>query len=43
MKILFDPETGKLLGAGIAGPNAGDLIAEVALALALEREQMPNT
>lgn len=32
-KILFDPETGKLLGAGIVGPNAGDLIAEVGLAL----------
>lgn len=32
-KILFDPDTGKLLGAGIVGPNAGDLIAEVGVAL----------
>ena len=32
-KILFDPETKRVLGAGIVGPNAGDLIAEVALAI----------
>lgn len=32
-KILFDPDTGKLLGAGIVGPNAGDLIAEIGLAM----------
>ncbi len=33
-KILADPGTGKLLGAAIAGPCAGDLISEAALALA---------
>jgi dihydrolipoamide dehydrogenase len=30
---VFDPETGRLLGAGIVGPHAGDLIAEATLAL----------
>jgi dihydrolipoamide dehydrogenase len=32
-KILFDPVTKRVLGAGIVGPNAGDLISEVALAI----------
>jgi dihydrolipoamide dehydrogenase len=32
-KLLFEEETGRLLGAGIVGPNAGDLISEVALAI----------
>ena len=32
-KLLFDGETGRLLGAGIVGTNAGDLIAEAALAI----------
>ncbi len=32
-KVIFDPETHRVLGAGIVGPNAGDLIAEVALAI----------
>ncbi len=32
-KILFDERTHRVLGAGIVGPNAGDLIAEVALAI----------
>jgi dihydrolipoamide dehydrogenase len=32
-KLLFDPETGRILGAGIVGTNAGDLIGEVALAV----------
>ncbi len=32
-KLLLDPETGRLLGAGIVGPNAGDLISELVLAL----------
>jgi dihydrolipoamide dehydrogenase len=32
-KILADPATGKLLGVGIVGAGAGDLIAEAALAL----------
>ena len=32
-KALFEKETGKLIGAGIVGPNAGELIAEAVLAL----------
>jgi dihydrolipoamide dehydrogenase len=32
-KLLFDPDTHRLLGAGIVGVNAGDLIAEAALAI----------
>ena len=32
-KLLFDPNDGRLLGAGIVGPNAGDLIAEATLAI----------
>jgi dihydrolipoamide dehydrogenase len=32
-KLLFDPATRRLLGAGIVGVNAGDLIAEAALAI----------
>jgi dihydrolipoamide dehydrogenase len=32
-KLVVDPESGRLLGAGIAGPGAGELIAEAALAV----------
>ena len=32
-KLLFDKETGRILGAGMVGPNAGELIAETVLAL----------
>jgi dihydrolipoamide dehydrogenase len=32
-KLLFDKSTGRLVGAGIVGTNAGDLIAEAALAI----------
>ena len=32
-KLLFDPQSKKLIGAGIAGVNAGDLIAEVSLGI----------
>jgi dihydrolipoamide dehydrogenase len=32
-KLLFEPETGRVLGAGIVGTNAGDLISEAALAI----------
>lgn len=32
-KLLFDPDTQRVVGAGIVGPNAGELIAEVALAI----------
>lgn len=32
-KLLFDPKTHRVLGGGIVGPNAGELIAEIALAI----------
>lgn len=32
-KLLFDPETNRVLGGGIVGTNAGDLIGEVCLAV----------
>lgn len=32
-KILCDKETGRILGAGMVGPNAGELIAEAVVAL----------
>ena len=32
-KILCEKETGRLLGAGMVGPNAGELISEAVLAL----------
>ena len=32
-KLLFEPETRRLLGAGIVGTNAGELISELALAI----------
>lgn len=32
-KIIFDEETHRIIGAGIIGPNAGELIAEIALAI----------
>jgi dihydrolipoamide dehydrogenase len=32
-KLLFDQQTGRIVGGGIVGTNAGDLISEVALAI----------
>ena len=32
-KLLFDPQTHRVLGGGIVGSNAGELIGEVALAI----------
>lgn len=32
-KLLIDPETNRVLGAGIVGPGAGELIAECTLAI----------
>ena len=34
-KLLIDPETRQVLGAGMVGPQAGDLVSEVALAMEL--------
>jgi dihydrolipoamide dehydrogenase len=32
-KLVVDPESGRLLGVGVTGPGAGELIAEGALAV----------
>ncbi|MDH3588473.1 MAG: dihydrolipoyl dehydrogenase [Gammaproteobacteria bacterium] len=32
-KLLFDEDSGRLIGAGMVGPHAGDLISECALAI----------
>jgi len=32
-KLLFDQDSGRVIGAGIVGPSAGDLIAEIGLAI----------
>ncbi|HXF08011.1 MAG TPA: dihydrolipoyl dehydrogenase [Candidatus Acidoferrales bacterium] len=32
-KLIFDAKSGRVLGGGIVGPHAGDLIAELALAV----------
>ena len=32
-KLIVDEKTRRIIGAGIAGPNAGELISEVALAI----------
>jgi dihydrolipoamide dehydrogenase len=34
-KLTFEAETGRLLGVGIVGAHAGDLIAEAVLAIEL--------
>ena len=37
-KLLFDPETRRIIGAGIVGLNAGDLIAQACLAIEMQAE-----
>lgn len=37
-KLLFDPDTKRVIGGAIVGPNAGELIAEVALAIEMGAE-----
>ena len=32
-KLLFDPDTRRVLGGGLVGSNAGELVAEIALAI----------
>jgi len=32
-KLIFDADSHRVIGAGIVGPNAGDLISETALAI----------
>jgi dihydrolipoyl dehydrogenase len=37
-KLIFDDATHRIIGAGIVGPNAGDLISEIALAIEMGAE-----
>jgi dihydrolipoamide dehydrogenase len=37
-KLLFDPETKRILGAGVVGTSAGDLVAEAGLAIEMGAE-----
>ncbi|HEY0681655.1 MAG TPA: dihydrolipoyl dehydrogenase [Steroidobacter sp.] len=37
-KVLFDPTTHRVIGGGIVGPNAGDLISEIALAIEMNSD-----
>jgi dihydrolipoamide dehydrogenase len=37
-KLLFDPQTERVLGGSIVGPNAGDLISEVCLAIEMDAD-----
>jgi dihydrolipoamide dehydrogenase len=37
-KLLFDEETHRVVGGGIVGPHAGDLISEIALAIEMGAE-----
>ncbi|BAU56531.1 dihydrolipoamide dehydrogenase of pyruvate dehydrogenase complex [Halorhodospira halochloris] len=37
-KLLFDSESGRVIGGGIVGPGAGELIAEVVLAIEMGAE-----
>ncbi|MBM5811479.1 MAG: dihydrolipoyl dehydrogenase [Gammaproteobacteria bacterium] len=37
-RLLFDPDTRRVVGGGIVGTNAGELIAEVALAIEMGAE-----
>jgi dihydrolipoamide dehydrogenase len=37
-KLIIDPKTHRVLGGGIVGPNAGELIAEVALAVEMNAD-----
>lgn len=39
-KLLFDTETGQIMGGGIVGTRAGDLIGEVALAIEMGADEV---
>lgn len=39
-KLLFDTETGQLIGGGIVGTHAGDLISEVVLAIEMGADEV---
>ncbi|MEM1440288.1 MAG: dihydrolipoyl dehydrogenase [Pseudomonadota bacterium] len=37
-KILFDPDTGRVVGGGIVGTSAGDLITEIGMAIEMDAD-----
>ncbi len=37
-KLLFDKDSGRVLGGAIVGPNAGDLISEIGLAIEMDAD-----
>ncbi|MFW6175388.1 MAG: dihydrolipoyl dehydrogenase, partial [Acidobacteriota bacterium] len=37
-KLLFDRQTNRVVGGGVVGPHAGDLISEIALAIEMQAE-----
>jgi dihydrolipoamide dehydrogenase len=39
-KLLFDPDSGRILGGGIVGTHAGDMIGEVALAIEMGADEV---
>jgi dihydrolipoamide dehydrogenase len=39
-KLLFDAESGRIVGGGIVGTHAGDLISEVALAIEMGADEV---
>jgi len=39
-KLLFDADTGRIVGGGIVGTHAGDLIGEVALAIEMGADEL---
>jgi dihydrolipoamide dehydrogenase len=39
-KLLFDAETGRIVGGGIVGTHAGDMIGEVALAIEMGADEV---
>ncbi|TAK92658.1 MAG: dihydrolipoyl dehydrogenase, partial [Aquabacterium sp.] len=39
-KLLFDADTGRIVGGGIVGTHAGDLISEVALAIEMGADEV---
>jgi dihydrolipoamide dehydrogenase len=39
-KLLFDAQTHRIVGGGIVGPHAGDMIAEIALAIEMGADEV---
>jgi dihydrolipoamide dehydrogenase len=39
-KLLFDAQTHRIVGGGIVGPHAGDMIGEIALAIEMGADEV---